>query len=251
MKSLRVGNALIFSSIAVAFLLFFWQAPSVEAERLESDSYVIQFGNFNVTSGQKSSATYSLTDTVGQTAAGAFGQYGSSGYFVGAGFQYIYQIKDFSFIISDLQMDLGELDFGSFGTDSHTLEITTRGAGGYTIYAYEQHPLQILGGSAEIPDTTCDSGTCTTSSAGIWTTASNSGFGFSIQGDDIPSDFVNNTYFRPFANAAVSATMQPVMSSQNIALERQATVTYQAAKSGSTAAGTYQTSVVYVAVPGY
>lgn len=228
-----------------------WRVSEVQAERLESESYVIQFGNFNVTSGQKSSASYNVTDTVGQTAAGAFGQYGSSDYFVGAGFQYIYQIKTFSFTISDLEMNLGELAAGSFGTDDHTLAITTRGAGGYTVYAYENHPLRLEGDSAIITDTTCDSGTCTTSNAGIWADAANDGFGFNIQGDDIPSDFVNNTYFRPFANAEAAAPMQPVMSSANIALNRTATVTYQAAKLGSTAAGTYTTSVVYVAVPGY
>lgn len=231
-----------------------WQVAHIKdahAERLESDSYVIQFGNFNVTSGEKSSANYNVTDTVGQTAAGAFGEYGTSGYFVGAGFQYIYQIKTFEFIISDLTMDLGELVDGAFGTDTHTLEITTRGAGGYTIYAYEQHPLRLPGTSNIIPDTTCDSGTCTTTSASVWTNANVGGFGFNIQGDDIPSDFVNNTYFRPFANDEAAAQMQAVMSSQNIALQRTSTVTYQAAKKGDTAAGQFQTAVVYVAVPGY
>ncbi|NCS97654.1 MAG: hypothetical protein GW762_03650, partial [Candidatus Pacebacteria bacterium] len=206
---------------------------------------------FNVTSGEKSSSNYNVTDTVGQTAAGAFGEYGTSGYFVGAGFQYIYQIKTFSFIISDLTMDLGELTDGAFGTDNHTLEITTRGAGGYTIYAYEQHPLRIPTTSYIINDTTCDAGTCTTSAASIWTNPSIDGFGFNIQGDDIPTDFVNNTYFRPFANDEAAATMQPVMSSSNIALQRTSTVTYQAAKAGDTAAGQFQTAVVYVAVPGY
>lgn len=243
---------ILFGTLLFLTLVFLsYRVHSVKAERLESDSYVIQFGNFNVTSGEKSSTNYNVTDTVGQTAAGAFGEYGTSGYFVGAGFQYIYQIKTFSFIISDLQMDLGELTDGAFGTDSHTMEITTRGAGGYTIYAYEQHPLRLQGGTDIIADTSCDSGTCTTSSAGVWTNPNIAGFGFNIQGDDIPSDFVNNTYFRPFANDEASAQMQPVMSSSNIALERTSTVTYQAAKAGDTAAGQFQTAVVYVAVPGY
>ena len=233
------------------FSLFFWQVDRVKAERLESDSYVIQFGNFNVTSGEKSSANYNVTDTVGQTAAGAFGEYGTSGYFVGAGFQYIYQIKDFSFIISDVNMNLGELVSGAFGTDTHTLEITTRGAGGYSVYAYELHPLRLQGDTDEITDTTCDAGTCTTASAGIWTDPTVSGFGFNIQGDDVATDFVNNTYFRPFADDEAAAPMQAIMSSNNVGYKRQSTVTYQAAKSGNTAAETYETAVVYVAVPGY
>ena len=246
MKRLLLGTPLLLLAC-----LFFWRVDQVKAERLESDSYVIQFGNFNVTSGEKSSANYNVTDTVGQTAAGAFGEYGTSGYFVGAGFQYIYQIKDFSFIISDLSMNLGELVTGAFGTDAHTLEITTRGAGGYTIYAYEQNPLRLQGASDEIADTTCDAGSCTTTAAGIWVNPNISGFGFNVQGDDVANDFVNNTYFRPFANDEAAAPMQAIMSSSNIALKRQSTVTYQAARSNITAAGTYETAVVYVAVPGY
>lgn len=248
----RTLARLFLSSICLTALIAFdWRVSEVKAERLESDSYVIQFGNFNVTSGQKDSSSYNLTDTVGQTAAGAFGEYGTSGYFVGAGFQYIYQIKQFSFIISDLTMDLGELTDGAFGSDSHTLEITTRGAGGYSIYAYEQHPLRLTGASDIINNTTCDSGTCTISSASVWTNPAVDGFGFNMQGDDIPSDFVNNTYFRPFADDEAAEAMQPVMSSPNIAIERASTVTYQAAKAGDTAAGQFQTAVVFVAVPGF
>jgi hypothetical protein len=66
-----------------------------------------------------------------------------------------------------------------------------------------------------------------------------------------PATSVNNTYFRPFANDEATEAMQPVMSSANIAIERTSTVTYQAAKAGDTAAGNFQTAVVYVAVPGF
>lgn len=228
-----------------------WLAASVSADNMYSDSFIIQFGNFNVTSGQKDSASYNLTDTVGQIADGPFGQYGSSSYFVGSGFQYIYQIDTFRFVISQTAIDLGVLTPGIFGDGSHTLTITTRGAGGYTIYAYELHPLRNTTSPDEIPDTTCDSGPCTISSAEPWVNPANDGFGFNMTGDDVPADFVNSTYFRPFANQEASAPMQVVMSSPNIANQRQSTVTYQAAVLGSQAAGNYETAVVYVAVPGY
>ncbi len=242
--------ALKIFGLTLCFLFSSNTVTMVLAERLESNSYLIQFSNFNVTSGSKSSTTYNVTDTVGQTAAGAYGEYGTSDYFVGAGFQYIYQIKDFSFVISDLTMNLGELTQGAFGTDSHTLTITTRGAGGYSIYAIEDHPLRSENDD-EIVNTTCDAGTCTTTTAGIWTNTAISGFGFNMVGDDVPGDFVNNTYFRPFANAETAQPMRVVMSSSNVAIDRQSTVTYQAAKSGSTAAGNYETAVSFVAVPGY
>ncbi len=223
--------------------------PPALAERMQSDSYVIQFGNFNSTSGTKSSASYNLTDTVGQTASGPYGTYGSTT-FIGGGFQYIYQIQDFSFQISKNAIDFGVLTPDTFATDSHTLTITTRGAGGYAIYAYEQQPLSHHQGSYTIPNTSCDS-SCTISTADIWTTPTNYGFGFNMTGDDIPADFVDATYFRPFADASSAQAMQVVMSSNDLATAQESTVTYKVTTGGSQAAGQYTTSVVYVAVPGY
>lgn len=222
-----------------------------QAQRLESDSYVIQFGNFNVTSGEKESATYKVTDTVGQTFAGPFGQYGSSSYFVGAGFQYIYQIDTFAFSISDVDIDLGVLTAGVHNTASNTLTITTKGAGGYTVYAYELHPLRHSAGTADIADTTCDNSLCSESTATAWTNQNIPGFGFNASGNDVPADFINSTYFRQFADLENTETMKVVMTDNDIASSEQATITYKAGIVGTQAAGDYQTGVVYVAVPGF
>ncbi len=233
------------------FLSFLLSATMAWGDELRSNSFVIQFGNFNMTSGEKSSASYNLTDTVGQAANGPYGQYGSSAYFVGGGFQYIYQIDDFRFSISRTAIDLGILTPGVFATASHNLEITTRGAGGYTVYAYELHPLRHSGGSYTIPDTTCNAGTCTESTAQVWTSTSATGFGFNMTGNDIPADFTDSTYFRQFANQAGAESMQSVMLANTVSNNRTSTVTYKAAISGSQAAGSYQTGIVYIAVPRY
>ncbi len=238
-------------AILTACTLFFLCFQLVNAERLESDSYVITFGNFNVTSGEKSSTSYNVTDTVGQTGAGPYGQYGSSTYFVGSGFQYIYQIDDFSFQISKTLIALGELAELTHSTDSHTLTITTKGAGGYSVYAFEKHPLRQVEGSEEIPDTTCNAGTCTHITAGVWNDQSVAGFGYNMSGNDIPANFIDSTYYKSFANDEAAEAMQVVMSSSNVANARQSTVTYKAGIGGSQAGGNYETAVVYVAVPGY
>ena len=238
----------IYATACLTFLLF---VHPIIADRLESDSYIVTFGNFNVTSGEKSSATYNVTDTVGQVGSGPYGEYGSSAYFVGGGFQYIYQIDAFAFSISDVSIDFGELNAGTHSTDSNDLTITTRGAGGYTIYAYETHPLRHADGTTDILDTDCDAGTCTISDAQVWSNQSDPGFGFNINGHDTPVDFTDSTYFRPFADDEDGDTMQVVMSSSNIANARTATVTYKAGIAGNQAAGNYETHIIYVAVPGY
>lgn len=241
---IRISLSLCFILTSMAL------APLAHADRFESDSYVIQFGNFNITAGEKSSASYNVTDTVGQTGAGPYGEYGVSNYFVGGGFQYIYQIDEFFFQISKLNIDFGTLTPGVHATDSHTLTITTRNQG-YQVYAFEEHPLRHSEGVYSIPDTTCDASTCDETTAGIWTNQSIAGFGFNMTGNDIPSDFVNSTYFRQFADNSTAEPMQVVMSSSSIANNRQATVTYKAGISGNQAAGNYATAVVYVAVPEY
>jgi hypothetical protein len=238
--------------VSISFLSLVAPASKVLADRLESDSYVIQFGNFNVTSGEKSSASYNVTDTVGQTAVGPFGQYGSSSYFVGAGFQYIYQIDTFAFSISDVLIELGSLSSSAFSTDTNILTITTRGGGGYTVYAYETEPLTLSSdGSTTIADTTCDTSSCDETNADPWTIATNTGFGFNADGSTVPSDFVDTTYFRQFADNSSAETMQAVMSSSNIANSDTATITYKASIPGSQTAGDYETAIVYVAVPGF
>ncbi|NCO12619.1 hypothetical protein GW926_03740 [Candidatus Pacearchaeota archaeon] len=234
-----------------ALVFIFLASYPVWADRLESDSYVVTFGNFNVTSGEKSSASYNVTDTVGQVANGPYGAYGSSTYFVGGGFQYIYQIDSFAFTISDVSVELGEIIPNTHSSASHDLTITSRGAGGYIIYAYEDHPLRHTNNSTDIPDTACDAASCTISNAEVWTNTSIPGFGFNMTGNDVPSDFTDSTYFRPFADDESGDPMQIVMSSSNIANARTSTVTYKAGVDVTQSSGNYQTNISYVAVPGY
>ncbi len=233
--------------------------PQIKADRLESDSFVIQFGNFNMGSGKRTGTNYNLTYTMGQIAPGPYGDYDTSDYFLGSGFQYIYQIPTFSFSISELQIDFGSMSPGSFYTGSNTLTINTRGAGGYTIYAYESDQLAHTNGTDQIPDTTCDDSDCDETQAAKWSSTDAYGFGFNAQGDTVATDFTaagnadctaNDECFRQFADIN-SESMQSIMSSTQIADNDQATITYQTAISGLQAAGNYYTSVVYIAVPGY
>lgn len=238
--------------VVLALLLWQLQQPmAVLAEQLKSNSYTIQFGNFNITSGEKNSASYNVTDTVGQLAAGPFGTYNSTTYFVGSGFQYIYQIPEFSFTISSLAIDFGQLIANTPVTRTHTLTITTRGGSGYKVYAIADAPPTSLTSANTIPSTICDAGTCTISSAQPWVNSSTTGFGYNMGGHDIPGDFTNSTYFRPFPITSLGQTIQQVMGSTNIATNRQSTVTYKINIPGDQASGQYETAVKYIAVPGY
>lgn len=228
-----------------ALMLGLGNAPVLQAENMRSDSYIIQFGNFNVTSGEKSGGGFKVTDTVGQTAAG---QFAAAGFTVSSGFQYVYAIPRFTFQIKGLDIDLGNLLPGSFAEAQNQLQITTR-SGGYTILAAADHELRTSSNDA-IPHTACDS-MCTFTLAGQWNNPERAGFGFNVTGVHRASDFLDSSYFRPFADRETTQLPQTIAGHYAIVKDDSVTVTYKAAIPDSQASGEYQTVIDYIAVPTY
>ena len=233
---------LIFAIISISFLGI---AGRAVAETMNSSNYTIRLGNFNMTSGYKSSASYNLTDTVGQIAAEFFS---SAGYHVKAGFQYVYTLYNFSFSTSSLLVSL-TLSPNTFSNASHTLTVTAPGQG-YSVTAYETSKLTNAA-SDTIPDTTCDSGTCTETSAEVWNTPTNNGFGYNLTGNDVASDFINGNYFRPFPDFSLGEQPAVIMQSSAAGKNRTATVNYRLSPSGTQAGGNYSTHIIYIATPVY
>ncbi len=216
-------------------------------ERVESANYRIIFPNFNSGAGIPTSANYELNTTLGQTAAG---QFSSSGYRVKSGFQYISSIIPFSFSVSDIQKNFGTLTPESPSTTTSTLTVSAGGAGGYSIKASENNPLQTVGGTETIIDTLCDT-TCSETTAGSWTSTTKYGFGFNMNGDDVPTDFTNTNYFRQFADRSNAESPATIMTSNNVGRERIATITYKINIADIQPSGTYQNIITFTAIPSY
>ena len=202
-----------------------------------------------MTSGRKTSANYTLTDTVGQNAPG---QYNTAGYVLKAGFQYIYDKNiPLSFEISNLDLNFGTLTPNIGSTVTNTLTISTPTGHGYDILAIANHPLKTLGNNATIPDTKCDSSSCSESASGIWTNNSTYGFGFNANGNGTSSYFTNSTYFRQFADNSTGETAKIFMSEPNRVENHSAVITYKVNISPNQASGTYENSINFIAVPKY
>lgn len=227
--------------------LFLFASDHARADDMTSASYRLWFGTMNITGGTKTSASYNVTDSVGQTAPG---QYGLGNNVVKSGFQYIYPLNTFTFKISPLSIAFGSLPIGSFVSAQETIEVTSIGAGGYSVKVSEDHPLQRGTGATTIPDTSCDSG-CTETTATPWTNAANTGFGYNVTGDDASTDFVNSTYYKRFANIAGGKVPQTIMSSTHVGTKRHGVLTYKIAIGASQQAGDYQTQITYTIIPGY
>jgi len=222
----------------------------IKAVSMDSSSFRIESASINNAAGNKTSDNYKLSDTLGQLAAGEFS---STGYIVKAGFQYLHSIIPFRFSISNININLGTLMPNTPSTDTTTLTVYFGGAGQYQVTAAEIGKLRTLNDAANIPNTSCNGGadTCTTSQAKVWTSSTAYGFGYNMTGNDIPSDFINSTYYRPFADRNLSEAEAVVMSSPNVGKNRASTMTFKANISNVQPAGSYQTVINFVATPSY
>lgn len=221
----------------------------ISADFLSSPTFKIFMSTINITGGRKSSASFQLTDTVGQTFQG---QFNSAGFVVLAGFQYVHIPIPFTFKISDLDINFGSLVPGVPSLQSNILTVTTGSAYGYSVKAVEDHALRMSDGSTTIPDTSCDLATpCLQTDANVWSDNARYGFGYNMSGADVnTSDFVNSNYFRPFPVQDIDPPAV-VMSNDGIATSSAATVTYKVNVSDIQAAGTYQNAIQYIAIPAF
>ncbi len=222
--------------------------PARAVASMESGSYKIRWPNLNMTSGDKSSANYNISDTIGQTAAG---EYDSSGFKVRAGFQYIRTVIPFSFTISDVSIDFGTLVPQVFSSLTTTLTVTSGAGSGYSVVAYANHPLRLENNTVTIPDTTCDSGSCSEVTAGAWTNTTKYGLGYNLAGNDIPAAFTGPTIFKQFSDNSLGETSQTVMSKNGVTSSSSATVTYKVNVSNTQTPGNYSNSITYVATANY
>lgn len=221
----------------------------VLAVPMDSSRFKIESANVEVAGDNKGSNSYKLSDTAGQLAVE---QFSSTGYVVKAGFQYLHSIIPFRFSISNINIAFGTLVPSTPTTAATNLTVYFGGAGQYQVTAIEEGSLKTQSGNA-IPNTVCNGGsnTCDESQAKVWTSPSAYGFGYSMSNNDIPADFIDSTYYRPFPNRTAVESPVTIMSSVNAGKNRQSTVTFKTNISSIQQAGSYQTVINFVATPLY
>jgi len=236
--------------LTLNFALFcLFLGKSINAETMSNSSYKIRFGNLNSFAGKPSNASYSLGITGGQIAPGL---YSGTNFKVRAGFQYIKSIIPFSFSISSIFIDFGPITPGTPITRTNNLTISNGSAYGYTVLASENHPLLINSTGISIPDTTCDTGTCTESVAAAWSSLTTFGFGYrcdNITGTDCQSGFSTATNYRQFSASNSGELAYPVMRGVNVGRNIQSQITYKVNVSSTQATGEYQNVISFIAVP--
>lgn len=236
--------------------IVFFNVTRVYAINMDSTRYRIQYGNVNMGAENMIGNGFNLSTTLGQLSAGEFSR---NGYVIRAGFQYIHTIIPFTFTISDTNINLGFLRANTPATDSAILTVSFGGAGQYTVTVIEKTPLMTLSGENKIDDTSCDNTLCSATLAKSWTSNTAYGFGYSMSGEDTPSDFINSNYYRPFSDESSAKPPVVIMNNTNVTQNfistpknrKQSIITFKANVSPLQAAGTYQTIISFVAVPSF
>jgi len=216
---------------------------------MRSSNYNLQMGDLNMLSGRSTSAGYRMTQTGGDLGPGLFT---GTNYKVRSGFQYVMSIIPFAFSITPLTVDFGTLAANTPATISGTLTVSIGGAYGYQVTAYENHQLMVHATGAKIPDFTGDDGTCTTPiPACTWLVNTTYGFGYNMSGTDVPADFVNNTYYKQFADDSAAESPVAVMSGSNVGRNKQAAIRYTVNISATQEAGDYEDTITFTATPSF
>lgn len=155
-----------------------------------------------------------------------------------------------------LAVPFGTMSLNTFKDAQHLLTVSTNASGGYVVTAIEDDELGKDGGTTPfIPDTSCDSGPCTFSSGTDWVTATNNGFGYSLQNNGAASisfewdDDTITTGFKAkqFANDAAAESAQTLFSSTTVANAEGAYVCYRLSVGATQAAGDYENQITYTA----
>lgn len=246
---MKRSTLILIISLIVVWIIF---PPQItEAVNMSNADYILRMANLNMAAGNVSNSSYKLGYTAGETAPGLYSLNGVN-YKVRAGFQYVRTTIPFSFSISSIFVDFGTVTPGEPITRTNNLTVSNGSAHGYSVVAFEKQPLRVYATGADIPDTTCDAGNCTESTAAAWSNPLTYGFGYrcdNLSGTDCVTDFSDSSFYKQFANQEASETPQAVMSGANVGKNKRAEITYKVNISASQPAGDYQTIINYIATP--
>jgi hypothetical protein len=236
-------------TLLLGILSVFLLTTAAQAITMTNDNYILQMGTLGSGGGKPTSGQYKVGISLGQVAPGLFS---GTNYKVRSGFQYIHSIIAFQFAISETLIDFGIISPTNPVTRTNNLIVSSGSAFGYSVKAFENHELLATSGTT-IPDTTCDNGSCSETTASEWSNTLTYGFGYrcdAVSGSDCPSGF-STDYYKQFANASTNETIQSVMSGLNVGRDKEVKITYKVNISGTQLAGVYKNRITYIATPTY
>jgi hypothetical protein len=141
----------------------------------------------------------------------------------------------------------GTVSANTFYQGCQDLVVSTNAGNGYSLTLQQSSKMRTASGTP-IPDTTCDGGTCTESTAAAWTDAAKNGLGhtcFNQSNHDCNSAYSNGVNFRQAADTSTGETAQTLMTSSTPATAT-GRVKYRLSVGSGQTAGTYTNLITYI-----
>ena len=230
-KLKKIGLVLIL--IVTAFIIL---RNRTLAQNASNNSYTIQGGDIE----QKTQSSDKSSDKTTNT-------YFGENYQVTTGFEDIEDSHPFSFSVSNNLVDYGPLTATNPVSRTTDLIISKGSSRGYSVFAFANRELSDVNNDS-IPDTTCDNGTCSETSSGVWSGNLSFGFGYrcEIEASPCSKDFLIENSFKQFANDSKSEAYEAIINSFD---SRKAKIEYKVNISNNQAKNSYSNSITFIAIP--
>lgn len=160
----------------------------------------------------------------------------------------------FTLSLAQSDVDFGQIDPTNPVIRTHSISLNTGNARGVSLFAYQNHPLQIPDTKTTIPDTSCDDGRCTQAIASGWENTLTYGVGFRCDNESDASpvcarEFANPQNYRQFADVSHKESGIQVLSTTHGRNPLNARLTYKVNVPGTQPAGRYTNAFVLIASP--
>lgn len=240
--------AFFFVILYPSFLFFPLRFNKANAQEMSSQNFKVQGGNFSITSGNKASENFRLTDLVGQTAAG---QFASKGYIIQSGFADRASGQELTFSLSPSVVNFGNLTASQPVEKTVVLTIANSDIPGYTVQVSENQPLSTLA-AATIVDTRCDATPtpCTALNPAAWVKNITYGFGYRMDGPTAPDSFAGKDLYAPFSVAMRNEQPVTVLASKAAKVRDQAVMTFKLNVDANQPVGQYRNIISFIALTG-
>lgn len=250
---LKITSKIVFSLLLTTtlnFTLLTLNLPLAIAQTMSSQNYVLHAGEINQGGGSASNKNYTIDTSIG---GNTLRSDQNSTYSVKSGVRESHTVGRFSFSISEMFIDFGQLYPTNPIIRTNRLSIESPTTASFSVIAYEDQPLKSSSGST-IPNTTCDTGLCTSILSAPWTSTLTYGFGYrcdNIAGNNCAPDFTNSTYYKQFADTSKQQQAQTVLKGIASNQKSAGQISYKINISGTQSSEAYATNITFLAVPSY
>jgi hypothetical protein len=159
-----------------------------------------------------------------------------------------------SFSISNSLIDYGIISPTNPIFRTSNLSIYSKSLKNFMVFAWQNHPPATDTNAHQIPDSTCDNGSCSQITSALWSNTLTYGFGFrcdNITEKNCPDDMKEDNYYKQFSDSSKKESPQTIMTNNTQNQTNQIQITYKINTSKSQPPDYYSNTITYIAAPGY